>query len=321
MLLNDTQSRKKTTSRSDDDGTGRSEMAGLSGSDSPTAATVHVPPGLVSAKQCGEYPDSLHSQHQLQQERARGEDFTFAATIIQPHETSDSHHAVRGLLDSGSQDNWISAEAIRRIGLVEEMKETQEGSRYRSFSGHSFIPKGSIELTWFAENAAVSRRTTFLVGDGNSPFDMILGKGFILEESIFVFDRAVLANEFRHNFSEGKQQYIAHFVSNHLTLLSEDRRIIEQNARQKEASEDQLSVLRRVDEQARRDERRRQKALARSSLGTSSAYTSTLSLISGIHSLPLTATATPNSQAIQQAMANSTSTDPDPGQPAAPNLD
>jgi hypothetical protein len=118
--------------------------------------------------------------------------FSFSATIICAHEDDGEHTAARGKLDSGCDEDWISFEVIKRAGLEAEMAPVENPTTYTAFGGEEFQPIGIIDVTWYAQNAGLSRKTTFLVHDA-VPFDMVLGKVFIKEESIFVFNKPALA--------------------------------------------------------------------------------------------------------------------------------
>ena len=102
------------------------------------------------------------------------------------------HLVARGKLDSGCDENWISKEILTR-GRLEDHVEAMEDRRvYIAFGGAKFEPVGTIDLTWYAINAGKSRKTRFFVHD-QVPFDMVLGRIFIKEESIFMFNEPALA--------------------------------------------------------------------------------------------------------------------------------
>ena len=118
--------------------------------------------------------------------------FGFTATIIRTYEGNSYHTVARGKLDSGCDDNWISTDIIERAGMGEEVQHIERSATYTAFGGHQFQPLGSIDVSWFAQNASISRKSKFLVHDG-VPFDMVLGTTFITKESSFVFDKPALA--------------------------------------------------------------------------------------------------------------------------------
>ena len=119
--------------------------------------------------------------------------FCFSATIMHPHEHGSvaGHTNIRGKLDSGCDEDWLSSEIIERARLSAKVKPIEKAENYIAFGGQSFQPTGTINVTWFASNTGMSRETTFLVHH-DVPFDMVLGKVFIKEQSIFVFDKAAL---------------------------------------------------------------------------------------------------------------------------------
>lgn len=118
--------------------------------------------------------------------------FSFSATILSPH-VEDSEYAVaRGKFDTGCDENWISMDVLQRAGIGHCLDSIETKRSYVAFGGQEFEPSGQIEVTWYAENAGKSRKTTFLVHD-HVPFDIVLGRIFIAEESIFVFSKPELA--------------------------------------------------------------------------------------------------------------------------------
>jgi hypothetical protein len=129
--------------------------------------------------------------------------FSFNATILSPGNDRMGPLVCRGLLDSGSEDNWVSSDLITRGGLLDQVSALDDAGDtfYAGFGGNPFKPEGIIALTWYASNSATTKDTAFLVHP-SAPFDMILGKKWIAEESIFVFDKPALALR-QGNFSRG----------------------------------------------------------------------------------------------------------------------
>ena len=118
--------------------------------------------------------------------------FSFRATIIYPHTDESEHTVACGKLDSGCDENWISSELLTRARLENQVEPTEDQRIYVAFGGAEIEPMGTVAVTWYAVNASKSRKTTFLVHD-NVPFDMVLGRIFIKEESIFLFNKPALA--------------------------------------------------------------------------------------------------------------------------------
>jgi hypothetical protein len=144
--------------------------------------------------------------------------FSFSATIIRAHEEESEHTVARGRLDSGCDEDWISTEILERAGLKPEIKAIEIPMTYTAFSGQSFKPIGTIDIKWYAVNAGLSRKTTFLVHDA-VPFDMVLGKVFIKEESIFVFNKPALALR-QGRFTKGTPFYLK-FPQKTLTYITQ----------------------------------------------------------------------------------------------------
>lgn len=142
--------------------------------------------------------------HKIESERWQPDDsdpFSFTATILHPNGGGSDHTIARGKLDSGCDENWISTEVLARGGFEEQVRAIEIPPTYIAFGGQAFEPKGEIDITWYAVNAGMSKKTTFLVHD-QVPFDMVLGRVFIKNESVFVFKKPALA--LRHGrFSKG----------------------------------------------------------------------------------------------------------------------
>jgi len=118
--------------------------------------------------------------------------FSFSATIIRAHVDKSEHTVARGKLDSGCDENWISMEVLTRARLEDQVEAMEDQRIYIAFDGGEFEPMGKVDVTWYAVNAGKSRKTSFFVHD-QVPFDMVLGRVFIKEESIFMFNEPALA--------------------------------------------------------------------------------------------------------------------------------
>lgn len=130
--------------------------------------------------------------------------FAITATIIRPHEEESEHTAVRVQLDSGCQDDWISTKVVERAGLEPDVRQLEDEATFIGFGGQCLKPRGIVDVTWFAKNAATSRTTSFFVHD-QVPFDMLLGRVFIKEESIFMLNEPALALR-QSEFTKGTVQ-------------------------------------------------------------------------------------------------------------------
>lgn len=118
--------------------------------------------------------------------------FSFSATILRTYQEDSEQTVARGKLDSGCDENWVSTEILQRARLEGNIEQIEDQRIYTAFDGAEFEPMGKMDITWYAVNAGKSRKTTFFFRD-NVPFDMVLGRIFIKEESIFMFNQPALA--------------------------------------------------------------------------------------------------------------------------------
>jgi hypothetical protein len=117
--------------------------------------------------------------------------FQFHAKILHPLGSSDEPANVCAKLDTGSEDNWMSHHLLARLGIEEHREDTVEGKLYIGVEGSVFQPLGKIAVTW-TRNSVKSWHTDFLVVE-TAAFDVIFGRHFIVQESLFVFAEPVLA--------------------------------------------------------------------------------------------------------------------------------
>jgi len=96
------------------------------------------------------------------------------------------------LLDSGCNDNWISLEVLKRGGIETHMEKLPRGDhKYVGFDGNACFPLGKVTIRSFMKIAATARETTFLVAE-NGPFDVVLGKKFIISANVITVDQTAL---------------------------------------------------------------------------------------------------------------------------------
>ncbi|KAK5442568.1 hypothetical protein LTS15_010992 [Exophiala xenobiotica] len=179
---------------------------------------------------------------------------------MRPHEADHDHPVIRAVLDSGSDGDFVSVEKVTSMGLADQLQsipEQRSAQGYAGFHGQLVYPEGLIELTWFASNEGASRTTKFLVFPESCPYDMILGRDFIADEGIFLFDRAALV--------------LKHVID------PDEARQMEANAILRGANRQQIGQLRKSEEAAKREQRRRAKAASRMTISPGSV--SSMSLI------------------------------------------
>ena len=85
----------------------------------------------------------------------------------------------------------MSLDIVKRAHLESRVIRSTSSHIYTGFGGQNLEPKGAIKITWYANNAAKTRETDFLVAE-QGPFDLLLGRQFIFTENIFIFNQAAL---------------------------------------------------------------------------------------------------------------------------------
>jgi hypothetical protein len=168
--------------------------------------------------------------------------FEFSAKVL--HEDSQVPIQVCATLDTGSKENWISREVVSRAGLDSQIVPAEgAGKIYVGFGGEHFQSAGSVDVTW-TRFSAKSWKTTFLINSG-APFDLILGRQFIIQEGLEVFGEPVLVNS----------------VTRLGSLSKDDYREMEVNMRTRGAQGTELTMTRAARDAAARQKRREERQL------------------------------------------------------------
>ncbi|OCL00018.1 uncharacterized protein K441DRAFT_692738 [Cenococcum geophilum 1.58] len=171
------------------------------------------------------------------------EPYSFSAKIIHDRKDESDYAVIRGILDTGCHENWVSLEAVQRAEIEHQMGEPERESLYTAFGGQPFQARGKIDITWFTVNPAMSRKTTFLVHEA-PPFDMVLGKLFIQANNVLMFNEPALALR-------------------HANLTEEELLEMEKQARENADSQKQISAIRQAKNAAARERMRQEKAASR----------------------------------------------------------
>ena len=141
----------------------------------------------------------LHSTLGRAQSRSFAFDPLCFPFIIPPENPSTVNNVVAQLkLDTGAFDNWIRPEILERAGIKFERREYTR--TFIGAGGAHFKPFGQVEITWYSENQAITKKSVFLVHD-QLPFDVILGRNYILG-GLVEFSEPVLP--FRHILTKCK---------------------------------------------------------------------------------------------------------------------
>jgi hypothetical protein len=118
--------------------------------------------------------------------------FSFDVRIMSSANGNEQYTPVRALLDTGSPVNWISLEVLQRANSEALLGTIKTTLPYIGFGGH-VEPCGETQITWCAaSNPQKSWKLPFLVLE-HAPFDMVLGRRFIIEGNVLLLNEAVLA--------------------------------------------------------------------------------------------------------------------------------
>lgn len=156
---------------------------------------------------CDESPDNVDNSEDILEKLRRAAEginqqprgpqatpnpFSFFATVLGIESISDEASKVCALLDTQSADNWIACSVIERLELQGRVNPAAE-IPCTGAGGHVFFAKGTISVLW-TRNSAKSWETEFLVQE-NAPFDLLLGRKFIVEEGMLVLADPVLVHD------------------------------------------------------------------------------------------------------------------------------
>ncbi|KAF1922502.1 uncharacterized protein M421DRAFT_426844 [Didymella exigua CBS 183.55] len=177
--------------------------------------------------------------------------FQFFATIIGIQGSSEEGPKVCASLDTASADNWIAASIVERFGLQSLVQPAVEVP-YTGAGGHLFYSKGMISVLWTRDSAR-SWETEFLVQE-DAPFDLLLGRRFIIEEGMLVLADPVLVHD---------------NVSRLAPLSKEETHQMEQNMRRRGAENEEIASTREALATAARQRKREAKIASRMSLAAS----------------------------------------------------
>ena len=113
-----------------------------------------------------------------------------------PRNENRSFHA-RAVADTGSHDNWIALDVLRRAGLEDQLQALHRPVRCGGVGGWDEA-RSTVELTISTVNTSYSRRIWFYVLR-NPPFDMVLGRRFIKENAFAYASPALIFQKPKRN--------------------------------------------------------------------------------------------------------------------------
>lgn len=90
------------------------------------------------------------------------------------------------LLDSGTQDNWISKRVVR-ANEIPWYEDPDDKSTYKDFSGHLVKSCGLVRTEWFYQNRRMP--VIFRIASNDGPFDTLFGYAYLLETNLMTFNK------------------------------------------------------------------------------------------------------------------------------------
>lgn len=143
----------------------------------------HPPPAYVSESDARGHSHFHQPEPQMFDDSSPNPTSTSLAIWAGVKDGGKKYIGAKCLLDSGCQDNWISVGVLKRGEILADMKPLsgQGDTKFVGFNGDVARPLGIITITWFMKSAATARDTDFLVAE-KGPFDVLLGRRFILSE-------------------------------------------------------------------------------------------------------------------------------------------
>jgi hypothetical protein len=93
---------------------------------------------------------------------------------------------VTALYDTGTEDNWMSGETVKRIGISQFYPD--EDTSVVTFNGEEFKSSFIVEAKLALEEDCRSPSFLFHVAPTNSPFEVLLGYKLLLEEGIITIN-------------------------------------------------------------------------------------------------------------------------------------
>ena len=101
---------------------------------------------------------------------------------------------VKGILDSGATQDWISRDLVVRLGATSVA--LAEPTVFEDFQGGTLRAESRVQLRWHGNRSLRTREGCFLVAE-TGPFDIVIGSDFLFAEGVFTFNEAALMNHQR----------------------------------------------------------------------------------------------------------------------------
>ncbi|KAI1070476.1 hypothetical protein LB507_006733, partial [Fusarium sp. FIESC RH6] len=146
-------------------------------------------------------------------------DFTRSLVIIIQNKDEDGilipkFVPVRSKYDSGSDENFVSAEILNKSGIDQTLittipQENQKERELHMFENFTFIPKQEVRLSWHKHNDMKQREDLFIVVE-EAPFDVLIcskqWKVDSVRTGLFLFGRNKSKAEKREQKERAEQE-------------------------------------------------------------------------------------------------------------------
>ena len=83
---------------------------------------------------------------------------------------------LKAILDTGTEQNWISQKIVGRLGLHVKSGLTTKGT---TFEGRQIQSSSTVEPTWCVENSSSTHQTIFHVALKEAPFEVLIGSNLL----------------------------------------------------------------------------------------------------------------------------------------------
>lgn len=90
-------------------------------------------------------------------------------------------------LDTGVEGNWITEKCLEELN-IRARPNSARLLTFETFDGKKIESREEVSIKWMFEKGQKTHRTVFRVAEDGAPFNVILGRVFMLEEEIITFN-------------------------------------------------------------------------------------------------------------------------------------
>lgn len=116
------------------------------------------------------------------------QDYTLQQIVMYPSGQAEGAR-FQATLDTGSDANWISRDALQRLGIQPVI---QAATEWLNFNGKTISSTEVAAITWNGIGSRKTRVTNFRVTPDSpfecAPFDVLIGKDLLMKEKLLSLD-------------------------------------------------------------------------------------------------------------------------------------